>query len=205
MSKKLREKLKVNINFAKLNTITRRKKAAIIQNEMELILKSVEFRDNLINLLDASDYQNGELSKWGDATPEEIYTHIMRGQEILSPELDNEIDIIVDDYYSLKSVIGYTYPNDPQQYTNVRFFDVRTSKANGSNFFHEYGHKLGFKHDFRRTKRRKFSLCYLMNIAYEQTHDMLFQGTTSPSDAVLVCTRPWYFLKLVRKCHWVRG
>ena len=194
----LQQKITVNIRSNKLNTKERIDKAEIVENEMQLILRSDLFKNRFIRVLDQSDYKNGELSKWRNATPDEIYVHIMRAQEILNPEEDNEVDIWVDDYFSIRNVVGHTYRTDQQIYTNTKFFDKRTSRDNGSNFFHEWGHKLGFGHDFRNTDRRKYSLCYLMNDVYEWCWDTMF-GEPSPNDKVLVCYRSWIFFK---KCYW---
>ena len=196
----LQKKLKVNIRFHALDTVTRRNKAQVIQNEMLLIMRSDLFKQRLLKKLDERDYQNGELSKWKHASPDEIYIHIMRAQEILNPEADNEVDLWVDDYFTWSGVVGHTYKNDPYIYTNTRFFDVRTSKLNVSNFLHEWFHKLGFGHDFRSTRRRKDSLCYLGNEVYEECWDIMF-GEPSANDKVLVCYRSWKRLWF-KKCYW---
>ena len=192
--------LRVNVDFTKLDTLTRKRKALNVQYEMQSVLRSDYFRLAFIGLLSSRNYQHGETSKWKYASEGEIYLHLMQGGEVLTPEKDNNIDIEVDDYYSFKRVIGYTYPNIKTQFVNSKYFDSRTSRLCGSNFLHEYGHKLGFGHDFRRTSRRADSLCYLLNEAYEAAHSIMYPST-NPNDKVLMCKRRWIFFKT---CRWVQ-
>lgn len=195
-------KLKVTLDGKKLNTIERREKAQLIAEEMQIVYNSDVFKEVFLDLLDKRDYKSGELSKWAYETPDAIYAYFMNGVEILSPELDYEVDFFLDDYYTIKRVIGHTYPSDKYVYTNTRYFDVSSSKMSGSNFTHEYGHKKGFKHDFRRTSRRNDSLCYILNDAYEIAWERIF-GDVSERDKRLVCKRVWYKLWIGKKCWWV--
>jgi len=196
----LQKNLKIKIDFKQLNTQPRRDKAQVIQNEMQLIMRSNLYRDKFLKMLDEREYVNGELSKWKYASPNEIYYHVMSAREVLNPEEDNEVDIWVDDYYSFRRIIGFTSTKDKYIHTNTRYFDKRTSKLNGSNFHHEWGHKMGFSHDKRNTKRRKNSLCYLMNEIYEQCWDIMF-SEPSANDKVLVCYRSWRNLWF-KRCYW---
>lgn len=168
--------IKVTINPEKLDTQKRKLKAFEIEREMELILNSSEFKARVLRL----SFLDGELSAWRQKSNLDIYDHIMSGAETLSPEVDYELDLSLDDYYSVKKVIGYTYPNTATVYTNTKYFDsddispdYHHRKQSGSNFLHEYFHKLGFSHDFSNTKRRPRSLCYQGNRIYEECWDML--------------------------------
>lgn len=190
--------LRVNINYDKLNTEERRLKAGLVADEMQLILNSDLFKEKFLAI---ADY-HGELSKWKDATITEIFAYLMNGSEILSPDIDGEIDLFVDDYYTPKRVIGHTYDSDRFIYTNTKYFDTYSTKLVGSNFLHEYGHKKGFDHDFKSTARRDFSLCYLLNDIYERTWDELL-GDPSERDKVLVCTRSWRTL-FFQRCRWIK-
>ena len=168
--------IKVSIDGSKLDTIRRIRKVAKVQEEMEIILNSDLFKMLVTNM----KLLHGETSAWKDATGEEIYERIMSGASDLSPEKDSVINIFVDDYYSWKRVIGYTYPNTKTIYTNTKYFDSvnitqdnHHRKMTGSNFLHEYGHKIGFDHDFRATARRPYSICYQLNDIYESCWDAL--------------------------------
>ena len=188
--------LKMNFDVSKLNTEERKKKALLVRDEMDLIINSDLFKEKFLGL---TDY-HGELSVWKDATITAIYQHIMEGAETLSPEIDNEMDLFVDDYYTIKRVIGMTYESDKFIYTNTKYFDTNSTKAVGSNFLHEWGHKIGFDHDFKATSRRDFSLCYLLNTIYEECWDEMF-GEPSDNDKVLVCKRYLFFFQ---RCNWVK-
>lgn len=200
---KITQKTNVHIDYRRLNTNERQTKAQLVEQEMFLVINSKVFKQGFIKKLAKRNYRNGETSQWRFASPGEILVHILRGAEILSPEVDYTLNIIVDDYYTFKRVIGMTYSNSPVINVNTKYFDVRSSKLCGSNIFHEEGHKLGFGHDFRQTARRADSICYLMNEVFEETWDALF-GTPHETDKVLVCTRSWRSLWF-KRCKWVRS
>lgn len=92
---------------------------------------------------------------------EEIYNLLMSGNEILSPEIDNEIDVDIELYTKwFSSVIGYTYPNITTQFINRKYFDKMSKNEIASNILHEYLHKQGWSHDFNPTARRPYSIPY---------------------------------------------
>jgi hypothetical protein len=168
-------KMITKINITTIDfTQERQEKVNAVQKEMELIINSSLFKEKILNLKNPI----GELSVWKDATREQIYEHILSGKETLNPSIDNVIDITVQSYFSWKNVVGYTYPNTTTIYVNTKYFDSNNlskeshhRKMTGSNFIHEYGHKLGFSHDFYSTSKRPFSLCYLLNEVYEECWD----------------------------------
>jgi hypothetical protein len=190
--------LRVKIDGEKLNTKERRDKANLIEDEMQLIVNHPRFKELFMQM----DY-HGELSLWRKATITEIWNYFINGAEVLDPELDNEIDIYVDDYYKPTRTIGHTYPSDPYIYTNTKYFDHTSSKNSGSNFLHEYGHKKGFSHDYKDTPRRDFSLCYQLNEVYEQVWEELF-GDPSERDLVQVCYRSWKTFWF-KRCYWKKS
>lgn len=77
--------------------------------------------------------------------------------------------------FQSKSVIGYTYPDQPEIYLNRRFRNDTTWTvwSEASNLFHESLHKIGFDHDFNATERRPFSVPYLGNRAVEMCEGKL--------------------------------
>lgn len=194
----------MNIDYSKLNTQVRRDKAGLITEEMEEVINNEKFKTIFLHLLHSSPYdEKAELSKYKNHTPEYIYSVIMKAAEVLNPEENYIMDLKVDDYYTFKNVIGHTYKSDPYIYTNTKYFDKWNTKKIGANFFHEWGHKLGFSHAFRNTKNRKYSLCYLMGKAYQMAWNEIYdKDTAHPSDKKLVCRRTWIFFK---KCRWVNA
>jgi len=186
-------RIKVKIDASKIESNFRLDKLNIVREEMEEIINSDVFRQAVLNIGSI----HGETSAFKTDIPEQIYQRFMRGSETLSPEVDHELDIYVDDYFSRKRVIGYTYPSIKTIFVNTRYFDKRSTKLIGSNILHEYSHKLGYKHDFKRTKRRSHSVPYKMNEIYEKCYDYLFPQPKPQK--VKVCTGWWIF----KKCRWV--
>ncbi len=105
----------------------------------------------------------GERSKWANKSTEEIIAHIKTGAEVLRPEIDQEIDIdlkIFNPNWRSRNVVGRTWTDVIWQEINRKFFRLYTFIKVAGNMFHEWLHKMGFKHDFRSTKVRKWSVCY---------------------------------------------
>ncbi len=188
----------VNINTEKLNNQLRRDKALKAVSQLERVINSDVFEKIFIETLMNTDYSQAELSSFFKAAPKEIFDLLMSGKELLSPEADHKMNIIIDDYYSIKRVVGFTYPSEPTIYVNTKYFDKRSSKLIGSNLLHEYGHLQGLKHDFKSTSRRPSSLCYLFNDIYEKAYDLYFDIDPSPNKKY--CKRTWYTAFLKKKC-----
>lgn len=190
--------LQVTIESNKLDTIKRREKATFTEIEMSEVWNSTIFKTIFLETLLKNDYTKGERSAWAKATPETIINHFYSGVEVLNPLADNKAKIKVDDYYTFKRVIGYTSKSDPYIYVNTKYFDGRQTILVGSNLTHEWGHKIGFSHDFRRTKYRHLSLCYLLNDIYEKSFCEIYGW-----EKVKTYYRSWKTLKLKRHVKYV--
>lgn len=184
----------INIDASKIGSQERKDKLAIVAQEMHRVINSTLFRDKIMQIK-----KQGELSKFKNQPNSLIYKHIMSGQEVLDDELDYELDIFVNNYFSLKRVIGYTKPSIKTIFVNTRYFDKRNTRDIGSNILHEYGHKLGFKHAFRKTRNRHLSLCYQLNKAYEDCYDKLFGIPQYKT----ICYRNWKTLWIKKTCYQV--
>ena len=185
----------IKIDATRLNCSHRKMKMEQVRDELFMVINSQLFRDKIMR----ADF-SGERSVHKTKSKIEIYKMLMKGAELYEPIADNELDIYVDDYYSLKRVIGYTTRKTKLIYVNTRYFDARSSKLVGSNILHEYGHKLGFSHDFSRTKAREKSICYQLNDIYEACYDHMFR--TDTISLIKVCNRSWKRLWLFPKCEW---
>jgi len=194
----MKNKIEVIIDESKLDTLERRTKIKTIETEMNYVLNSEVFKRNFINVLNGNSFDLGERSVWKKSTPELIYKRFMSGATVLSPELDAVINIEVDDYYTWKGVIGYTKRSIPTIYMNTKFFDKRSTMLCGSTLCHEYGHKCGFGHDFRRTKTRPLSICYLINKIYNISYMELFG--IEKRKYKTICKRSWKTL-FFKRCY----
>lgn len=122
-----------------------------------LIVNSVEFKERVLN----HEYKGEKTFVDNDGmTNEEIYQRLMDGAEKLSPEVDEEIDLDITLYYRNNSTVGYTYPNVEKIWVNDKFFAKNSFGKVAANLIHEWLHKLGFKHDKKRTARRAYSVPY---------------------------------------------
>lgn len=183
--------LKINSN---LNGVSGSKNKAVLKaaiERMEIVLLSDYFLQALYDVIEDSNGLEGELSTWKNATVQEIYENLF---ELILGQ--NEINLTLHTYYSPKAVIGYGYAGTTDIYLNTKYLgaytadDIEDLKNVGSNLLHEHGHDCGYSHDFKRTRRRKNSICYLLNEAYEIAFDQIFGHTeTAPPVSYYV---PWY-------------
>ncbi len=101
-------------------------------------------------------------------TNSEIFEVIMEAAEELQPEVDHEIDLVVNLYYSNNSTVGYTYVNVNEIWINQKFFDLNSQAQIAGNILHEWTHKLGFEHDYYSTTSRNYSVPYGVGTIIEE-------------------------------------
>ena len=70
-------------------------------------------------------------------------------------------------YYARNSTVGYTYPDVDDVYFNRRFHVFYTPCERANNATHEYSHKLGYDHPFRKTADRGRTVPYSISHAFE--------------------------------------
>lgn len=186
----------IKMDSTRMDSEFRKNKMNQVATEMHTVINSSIFRDQILKMKPFK----GERSKYKDLSNMEVYQMIMHGADIHEPQIDYELDIFVDDYYTWRKVIGYTKPSvDRIIRVNSKFFDGRHTMKVGSNILHEYSHLMGFSHDFYDNEDRPFSISYQLNVAYENTYKKLFNLQTAP---VKVCKRDWRFLGLRKICRW---
>jgi hypothetical protein len=98
----------------------------------------------------------------------EIYELLLSGAEELLPEVDHEMDLELELYYSWKNTIGYTTPGEMKIYLNRKFFNSFTPVQVAGNLFHEWTHKLGFNHASTYTVDRDSSVPYALGYLIEE-------------------------------------
>ena len=187
--------LKVKINADKMDTRKRRERAVSLQREMEKVLNSDVFKAQVLKM----PHMAGELSHLKELTRLEIYEYLMAGKEWYNEEEFGTLEAWLNDYYTWKSVYGYMTRGSKYINVNTKYFDTMSNKKAGSLIVHEWSHHLGASHHFRRTNVRHLSLSYLLNVAYENAHDIVFGNITAPTKK-RYCRRPWRFLGLKQVC-----
>ena len=160
-------------------------KVLLAENHIRRAVNSFEFNQFVLNFQYRYTYYTG-FWRWKTAhvvsnncfidndglSNREVYEKIMSGAETLYPEIDNEADMFLRiDRHNKRGVLGYTYPNSKFQYIYNWFFKKATYKQIAGSLVHEYCHKQGFIHDFKRTARRPYSVPYqvgnwIANYAY---------------------------------------
>ncbi len=99
---------------------------------------------------------------------QQIYNILLAGREDLLPEVDNEMDLELELYYSWRNVVGYTTPGELRIYMNTKFFDPYTPSQVAGNVFHEWTHKLGFDHASSAVPGREASVPYALGYIIEE-------------------------------------
>jgi hypothetical protein len=132
--------------------------------KIKIVINSTEFKDRVL----AHTYKGEVTFVQNDGlTNLEVYEKIMTGAESLNLVRDQEMDIDVTMYYKNNSTVGYTYPSTPRTWVNSKFFNKYTHSQVAKNVVHEWTHKVGFGHDFKRTSRRPYSVPYAVGSIIE--------------------------------------
>lgn len=87
--------------------------------------------------------------------------------EVVDSLIHAGIVIDAEMYWTAKRVLGYTLPNVMKEWINRRYMMKWNVCDLGSLLAHETSHKVGYKHDFERTKRRPQSVPYSINRAFK--------------------------------------
>lgn len=110
-------------------------------------------------------------------TREQVLKSILKADEIFKGGTSGTIDLLMDMYYEETDTIGYTYVSDPYFHMN-RYLQADYSPAQTSgNIFHEWLHKLGFKHSQEYNKYRPHSVPYKLGYLMAQLSAKLAGGT----------------------------
>lgn len=93
-------------------------------------------------------------------TNEQIYKKILEASEKLTPGKNNTMDLSLATYFTNDPVIGYTMPNIKTIYMNRRYLTNFQPNEVAMNIFHEWLHKVGFKHSYENNSARPHSVPY---------------------------------------------
>lgn len=142
---------------------------------LEVIMNSEEFKNRVLNFT-----YNGkkEFHQNNGLTNEEIYNHLMTGEELLMPNSTGVMNFDLTLYTSKNpwsKVKGYTNPDSMRIYINRKFFKLSswTPVDTAGNMAHEWVHKMGFGHDYRDNNDRPYSVPYAIGyIVGEMAREM---------------------------------
>ena len=155
------EGLKVDVhmrNFLKKDKKKVRKAVKVLLD----VMNSKEFKQEVLNYTFKGKKQ---FNNNKGMTNQEIYDHLMTGAEDLIPEVDHTMNFDLTLYRSwnpFSQVRGYTNPNTKRIWIHKKFFRRRswTPVDTAANMAHEWVHKMGFTHDYKKTKYRSMSVPY---------------------------------------------
>ena len=129
------------------------------------VIRTDEFRQRVLNFT----YQGKKTFVDSDGLSNaQIYQKLLDGSETLKPEVDHEMDLELELYYSSRSTVGYTYANVLRIWMNTKYFDPYTPAEVAGNVFHEWTHKLGFDHASSYSVSRDSSVPYALGYLIEE-------------------------------------
>lgn len=129
------------------------------------VVATSEFRSRVLNFTFQGKRQFNDNK---GMTNEQIYQAILDGREDLKPEVDNQMDLELQLYYSWRNTVGYTTPGEMKIYMNTKFFNPYTPSQVAGNVFHEWTHKLGFDHATTYSVERDSSVPYAIGYIIEE-------------------------------------
>jgi hypothetical protein len=153
----------VAVQLDELNGFTDDQTAKVKQSAavMANVLNSEAFHQAVLNFVYDGKKQFADNN---GLTNEEIYASLMAGRETYSSVEDHvanlNLNIFTPPWYKKWSTVGYGYAGQPQIYMNSYYFNSYTLADVAANITHEWCHKLGFEHDYKRTGKRPYSVPY---------------------------------------------
>lgn len=133
-------------------------KIEMIAKNLEQIINSKEFRDQVINYKINGEYRFEENNNESNY---QIYSKIMSGYELLDTSLDNKwlLNLNLKWFFTLKTR-AYTYFTRPEIYINSRYYNKGMDSEIAGTICHEYMHKVGYSHTKEYTDLRPYTVPY---------------------------------------------
>lgn len=147
----------VNIKLDNGFTAAQEDKIQAASDLIKRVIGSAEFKNRILTHKFAGKKafnDNGGLSN------AQIYKKIIEGSEMLTPGIDNQMDLALEVYRAANNTVGYTYPTELRVWMNEKFLNANRPYKVTTNMVHEWLHKLGFKHSVSATATRKYSVPY---------------------------------------------
>lgn len=147
----------VNVSLDNEFTATQEDKIQAASDLIKKVIGSEEFKNKVLN------HKFGGKKAFNDnagLSNAQIYKKIIEGSEMLSPGVDNQMDLNLEVYRAANNTVGYTYPSELRVWMNEKFLNANKPYKVTTNMVHEWLHKLGFKHSASSTPTRKYSVPY---------------------------------------------
>lgn len=101
--------------------------------------------------------------EWHNSKLDLAQTNGLTKLQVLDKVRHSKNEIEFEMYRSWKNTVGYTYATTKRIWMNRKFHDSYTTCEKAANIGHEIlGHKNGFGHDVAVTKRRPYSVPYMI-------------------------------------------
>ncbi|MBJ00040.1 MAG: hypothetical protein CME67_02315 [Halobacteriovoraceae bacterium] len=142
-----------------------KEKMDLALQKLKIVLKSQEFKEEVLTHTFKGEkrfYKSKGMSN------QEIYDHILKGVEDLSPVEDFEMDLKLTLYHSKTNTVGYTYPNTNEIWVNDKYFNSYSLGEVANNAMHEWLHKIGFEHSYYNNPDRPFTVPYAIGEIVEK-------------------------------------
>jgi len=130
---------------------------------IETIINSAAFKSRVLNF--AYNGIQGFVQNNGMSN-QQVYEYLMSGAEKYPSQtgadqfMDYDLVLYKPKWYQSKKVLGYTSQDTNIIHVNKKFFNDAEVNQIAMNLVHEWTHKMGFDHDFKRTSRRPSSVPY---------------------------------------------
>lgn len=155
--------LLMNVHTAKNFTDQQYDKLMQAQQLVELIINSAAFKSRVLNFT----YQGSkQFVQNNGMSNEQIYETLMSGAEMYPVQtaadhfMDYDLVLYKPKWYQSKKVLGYTNQNTRVIHINKLFFNKADINEIAMNLVHEWTHKMGFGHDYKKTARRPYTVPY---------------------------------------------
>lgn len=129
------------------------------------VVSSPEFKQRV---LDFTYQGKKEFVDSKGLTNEQVFQKIIDGMELLEGDVDQEMDLDLELYYSSNNTVGYTYPNVSRIWMNRKYFERYVPTEVANNVFHEWTHKLGFVHAVSPSASRNYTVPYALGNLIEE-------------------------------------
>jgi hypothetical protein len=147
----------INVKLDNEFTASQADKIQAASDLIKKVVASDEFKNRILN------HKFGGRKAFNDnggLSNAQIYKKIIEGSEMLTPGIDNQMDLALEVYRAANNTVGYTYPSELKVWMNEKFLNANKPYKVTTNMVHEWLHKLGFKHSAASTPTRKYSVPY---------------------------------------------